>query len=144
MCVYVQSKRRDKINAWICAPAIDSVSVFFFLTAIFRPFQFYFSDGLFQSGNFSLPFSDFIFRVPFSEYVLFGPTPIRTISGVLELISRFEFEFCRPGNFFSERFEFLVCSKFNHTHHVAVHVPVLWPVCTHTIPIQCCRVRDDS
>ena len=23
--------RRDKMNAWICAPAIDGVSVFFFL-----------------------------------------------------------------------------------------------------------------
>ena len=38
--------------------------------------------------------------------------------------------------YFFERFEFLVCSKFNHTHHVAVHVPVLWPVCTHTIPFR--------
>ena len=53
--------------------------------------------------------------------------------GFLELISRFEFEFCRRG-FFFEGFEFLVCSKFNHTHHVAVNVHVLWPVCTHTIP----------
>ena len=26
---------------------------------------------------------------------------------------------------FFERFEFLVCSKFNHTHHVAVHVLVV-------------------
>ena len=30
--------------------------------------------------------------------------------GVLELISRFEFEFCRRENFFFEGFEFLVCS----------------------------------
>ena len=29
--------------------------------------------------------------------------------GFWELISRFEFEFCRCGNFFFERFEFLVC-----------------------------------
>ena len=35
--------------------------------------------------------------------------------GVLELISRFEFDFRRCGNLFFERFEFLVCSKFNHT-----------------------------
>ena len=34
--------------------------------------------------------------------------------GFLELISRFEFEFRRCGIFF-EGFEFLVCSKFNHT-----------------------------
>ena len=53
----------------------------------------------------------------------------------LELISRFEFEFRRGGNFF-EGFEFLVCSKFNHTHHAVVHVHVLWPVCTHTIPFR--------
>ena len=42
--------------------------------------------------------------------LLFGPKPIRTISFFLELISRFEFEFCRRGNYFFERFEFLVCS----------------------------------
>ena len=35
--------------------------------------------------------------------------------GVLELIGRFEFEFRRRGSYFCERFEFLVCSKFNHT-----------------------------
>ena len=35
---------------------------------------------------------------------------IRTISGFLELISRFEFEFCRRENFFFEGFEFLVFS----------------------------------
>ena len=49
----------------------------------------------------------------------------------LGLISRFEFEFRRYDNYFFERFEFLVCSKFNHTHHVAVNVCVLWPVCAH-------------
>ena len=37
---------------------------------------------------------------------------------------------------FFERFEFLVCSKFNHTHHVAVHVHVLWLVCAHIIPFR--------
>ena len=50
----------------------------------------------------------------------------------LELISRFEFDFRRCGKYF-ERFEFLVCSKFNN---VAVHVLVLWPVCAHTIPFR--------
>ena len=43
-----------------------------------------------------------------------GPKPFRTISFFLELISRFEFDVRRCG-FFFERFEFLVCSKFNHT-----------------------------
>ena len=38
------------------------------------------------------------------------PKPIRTISGFLELICRFEFEVCRCGNFFFEGFEFLVRS----------------------------------
>ena len=42
----------------------------------------------------------------------------------LELISRFEFDFRRCG-FFFEGFEFMVCSKFNHTQ-CALHVHVLW------------------
>ena len=37
---------------------------------------------------------------------------------------------------FFEGFEFLVCSKFNYTHNVAVHVHVLRPVCTHTVPFR--------
>ena len=32
----------------------------------------------------------------------------------LELVSRFEFDFLRRESYFFERFEFLVCSKFNH------------------------------
>ena len=56
--------------------------------------------------------------------------------GLSELISRFEFVFFVAKNIFFERFEFLVCSKFNHTHHVAVHVPVLWPVFDHAIPVR--------
>ena len=51
-------------------------------------------------------------------------------------INRFEFDFRRRGNYLFEGFEFLVCSKVNHTHHVAVNVHVLWPVCTHTIPCR--------
>ena len=43
----------------------------------------------------------------------FARKEIRTISGFLELIGRFEFDFRRRG-FFLERFEFLVCSMFNH------------------------------
>ena len=34
--------------------------------------------------------------------------------GLWESISRSEFDFRRCENYFSERFEFLVCSKFNH------------------------------
>ena len=50
----------------------------------------------------------------FSEHsVLFGPKLIRTTSGVLELISRFEFDFRCWGLFF-ERFEFLVCSGVHY------------------------------
>ena len=41
------------------------------------------------------------------------PKPIRTISGLLELISRFEFDF-RRFDFFLNDSIFLVCSKFNH------------------------------
>ena len=45
----------------------------------------------------------FFFSVRFARFRVF-----------LELISRFEFDVRRCGNFF-ERFEFLVCSKFNRT-----------------------------
>ena len=45
----------------------------------------------------------------------FAWKPIRTISEVFGIFSRFEFDFCRCGNYFFERFEFLVCSKFNQT-----------------------------
>ena len=39
--------------------------------------------------------------------------PFERFRGFSELFSRFEFEFCRR-DFFFERFEYLVCSKFNH------------------------------
>ena len=53
----------------------------------------------------------------FSASVPCAPTPIRIRISSLR-------------KFFFERFEFLVCSKFNHTHHVAVNVHI------HTIPIR--------
>ena len=53
--------------------------------------------------------------------------PIRTTSGVLELIGRFDFDFRRAEFFFFfERFE-LLCVQRSITHNVAVHVPVLCP-----------------
>ena len=55
--------------------------------------------------------------------------------GFSELISRFEFEFCRCVNYFFEGFEFFGVQS-SITHNVAVHVPVLWPVCAHTIPFR--------
>ena len=72
----------------------------------------------------------------------FRPKPIRTISGVLEMISRFEFDFRRRGIFF-ERFEFFVFKVQSHT---------MWPYmcmcCGLYVPTQfhfeCCGVRDDS
>ena len=45
--------------------------------------------------------------------------------GFLELIRRFEFEFCRPGNFF-----------LNDSNFWCVHVNVPWPVCAHAIPFR--------
>ena len=62
--------------------------------------------------------------------------PIRTISGFLESISRFEFEFSS-----SRKLHFLNDSNFwcvqsSTTSNVAVHVPVLWPVCAHAIPFR--------
>ena len=53
----------------------------------------------------------------------------------LVLITRFEFEFCRPGNYFFERFEFLVCSKFNHKQ-CGRTCACAGPVCAHRIPIR--------
>ena len=54
--------------------------------------------------------------------------------GFLELVRRFEFEFCRRENFF-----FLKDSNF-----WCVHVNVPWPVCAHAIHFECCGVLDDS
>ena len=51
--------------------------------------------------------------------------------GFLELIGRFEFEFRRR----TIRI-FGVFKVQSHTHHVAVNVHVLWPVCTLTTPFR--------
>ena len=69
--------------------------------------------------------------------VPFARKKIRTISGrgVLELISRFEFDFRRRGIFFWDDSNFW-CVQSSITHNVAVHVLVLWPVCTHAIPFR--------
>ena len=53
---------------------------------------------------------------------------------ILELISRFEFDFRRCGFYLNDSNFWCVQSAI--THSVAVHVPVLWPVCTHTIPFR--------
>ena len=55
--------------------------------------------------------------------------------GFLELISRFEFVVRRRGNFFLKDSNFW-CVQSSTIHNVAVHVQVLWPVCTHTIPFR--------
>ena len=61
----------------------------------------------------------------------FGPKPIRTdFGGFLELICRFEFQFRRCG-FFFERFEFLVCSKFNQTQCGRTCACVVACLCPH-------------
>ena len=54
--------------------------------------------------------------------------------GVLEFISRIEFEFRRCG-FFLKDSNFW-CVQSSITHNVALHVHVLRPVCTHTIPFR--------
>ena len=58
----------------------------------------------------------------------------RTISFFFELFSRFEFDFRRRGFFLSDSNSWVV--RGSVTHNVAVHVIVLWPLCTHTIPIR--------
>ena len=45
--------------------------------------------------------------------------------GFLELIRRFEFEFCRRENYF-----------LNDSNFWCVHVNVSWPVCAHAIPFR--------
>ena len=51
------------------------------------------------------------------------PNQFERFRGFLELISRFEFEFCRCVNFFLKDSNFW-----------CVHVNVPWPVCAHAIP----------
>ena len=51
---------------------------------------------------------DFIFQILHA-----AENKFERFRGFLELVSRFEFDFRRRGNFF-EGFEFLVCSTFNH------------------------------
>ena len=62
--------------------------------------------------SFSLKVTEFSISRTWSYYA--AENKFERFQGGLELISRFEFEFRRCGNFF-EGFEFLVCSKFNHT-----------------------------
>ena len=50
------------------------------------------------------------------------------------LFSRFEFDSRRRGFFLSDSNSWVV--RGSVTHNVAVHVIVLWPLCTHTIPIR--------
>ena len=54
---------------------------------------------------------------------------------VLELISRFEFDFSSSRNFFLNGSNFW-CVQSSTTCNETVHVPVLWPVCAHTIPFR--------
>ena len=56
--------------------------------------------------------------------------------GFLELIARFEFDFRRRGNYFSERFEFLVCSKFNDTQCGRTCACAVACLCLHRIPVR--------
>ena len=66
--------------------------------------------------------------------------------GFLELISRFEFDFCRYGNYFVERFEFLVCSKFNHTQcgrTCACAVACLYPRISISNVVASVTIHDD-
>ena len=65
--------------------------------------------------------------------------------GFLELISRFEFDFRRHG-FFFERFEFLVCSKFNHTQSgrtCACAVASLYPPNSISNVVASVTIHDD-
>ena len=63
------------------------------------------------------------------------PNHVERFWEFLELISRFEFDFHRRGNFSSERFE-LFGVQSSITCNETAHVHVLWPVCTNTIPFR--------
>ena len=62
--------------------------------------------------------------------------------GLLELLSRFEFDFRRCGfSFWAIRIFWFVQSSI--THNVAVHVHVLWPFAPTQFHFECCGVFDD-
>ena len=63
-----------------------------------------------------------------------GPNLFERFRGLLELVGRFEFDFRRCGIFFND--SNFWCVQSSITHNVAVHVPVLCPVCAHTIPFR--------
>ena len=69
------------------------------------------------------------------EWFYSCPNKFERIRGFLELISRFEFDFLRRENFLLNDSNFW-CVQSSITHNVALHVHVLRPVCTHTIPIR--------
>ena len=52
--------------------------------------------------------------------------------------SRFEFEFCRRGNYFQITIRVFLCVRGSFTHYVTLHVHVLWPVFAHVLM---CRNR---
>ena len=76
---------------------------------------------------------DVVLQVEHSQYYS-AENQFERFRRVLELISRFEFEF-RRCDFFLNDSNFW-CVQRSITHDVAVHVPVLWPVCAHTIPFR--------
>ena len=80
----------------------------------------------------------FAYRVPIIVKLLDHRMPqnqFERFRGFLEIISRFEFDFLRRDFFFFNDSNFW-CVQSSITNNVAVHVPVLWPVCAHTIPIR--------
>ena len=71
----------------------------------------------------------------FLEYHSFGNS-FERVRGFWELFSRFEFDFRRCGNNSSLNDSNFLCVRGSNTHNVAVHVPVLWLVCIHTVPFR--------
>ena len=65
----------------------------------------------------------------------FARKPIRTISGVLGIYSADSNSIFVAAEIFLNDSNFW-CVRGSITHNVAVHVHVLWLVCTHTIPFR--------
>ena len=74
--------------------------------------------------------------IPLCREYYSAENKIERFRGFLELISRFEFKFRRRGNYIFWTIRIFWCVQSSITRNVAVHVPVLWPVCTHTIPFR--------
>ena len=65
-----------------------------------------------------------------------GPKPMRTISVALGINEQIRIRFSSSRKLFFLNDSNFWCVQSSITHNAAVHVPVLWPVCDHAIPVR--------